>query len=302
MKNSMGNHAIFYQKKGMYILNTTNLLQDIQLNYNQYTKTEKKIADFVIGNVNRVLFMSITDLAEASGVADASVYRFCRNVGAKGYQDFKMKLSFSVSSDETSVAETENVKIDSLEYILDKILQNHISVLKETRMLISQEELRKALQMMEAAKNIYFFGIGDSLLTAKEARNKFMRICNKVNSIDDPHMQAMTASMAGAEDLIFIISYSGATKDNVYVAEIAKKAGAKVIGITHFIKSPLTSYTDVLLVCGSNEGPLDGGAMGTKLSQLYVIDVLFQEYYARNKQISVENNKKTSRAVVDKLY
>ena len=52
MKNSMGNHAIFYQKKGMYILNTTNLLQDIQLNYNQYTKTEKKIADFVIGNLS----------------------------------------------------------------------------------------------------------------------------------------------------------------------------------------------------------------------------------------------------------
>lgn len=290
------------RQKGMKILNTTNLLQDIQLNYNQFTKTEKKIADFVIGNANQVLFMSITDLAEASGVADASVYRFCRSVGAKGYQDFKMKLSFSISPDEMSVTETENFKIDSLEYTLDKILQNHISVLKETRMLIRQEALRKTLRMMEEAKNIYFFGIGDSLLTAKEARNKFMRICNKVNSIDDPHMQAMTASMAGADDLIFIISYSGATKDNVYVAEIAKKAGAKVIGITHFIKSPLTNYTDVLLVCGSNEGPLDGGAMGTKLSQLYVIDVLFQEYYARNKQESMENNKKTSRAVVDKLY
>ncbi len=283
-------------------MNTTNLLQDIQLNYNQFTKTEKKIADFVIGNVNSVLFMSITDLAEASGVADASVYRFCRSVGAKGYQDFKMKLSFSVSPDEMSMTETENFKIDSLDYTLDKILQNHISVLKETRMLIRQEALRKTLRMMEEAKNIYFFGIGDSLLTAKEARNKFLRICNKVNTIDDPHMQAMTASMAGADDLIFIISYSGATKDNVYVAEIAKKAGAKVVGITHFIKSPLTNYTDVLLVCGSNEGPLDGGAMGTKLSQLYVIDVLFQEYYARNKQESMENNKKTSRAVVDKLY
>ena len=298
----MGNHAIFSRKKGMKILNTTNLLQDIQLNYNQFTKTEKKIADFVIGNVNRVLFMSITDLAEASGVADASVYRFCRSVGAKGYQDFKMKLSFSVSTDEMSETETEDFKIDSLEYTLDKILQNHISVLKDTRMLINQETGGRTLRLMEAAKNIYFFGIGDSLLTAKEARNKFLRICNKVNSIDDPHMQAMTASMAGAEDLIFIISYSGATKDNVYVAEIAKRSGAKVIGITHFIKSPLTNYTDVLLVCGSNEGPLDGGAMGTKLSQLYVIDVLFHEYYSRNKQVSVENNKKTSRAVVDKLY
>ena len=115
-------------------------------------------------------------------------------------------------------------------------------------------------------------------------------------------MQAMTASMAGPGDLFFIISYSGATKDNVYVAEIAKNVGAKVIGITHFIKSPLTNYTDVLLICGSNEGPLDGGAMGTKLSQLYVIDVLFHEYYTRNKQVSAENNKRTSRAVVEKLY
>lgn len=140
----------------MLILNTTNLLQDIQLNYNQFTKTERKIADFVIGNLNRVLFMSITDLAEASGVADASVYRFCRSVGAKGYQDFKMKLSFSASADEMDAAETENFKIDSLEYTLDKILQHHIGVLKETRMLIRQEAVRKTLQMMEEAKNIYF--------------------------------------------------------------------------------------------------------------------------------------------------
>lgn len=298
----MDNHAVFPYKKRGQTLNTTNILQDMQLIYNQFTKTEKKIADFVMSNVNRVLFMSITDLAEASGVADASVYRFCRSVGAKGYQDFKMKLSLSVSPDEMSVMEKENLNIDSLEYTLDKILQNHISVLKETRLLLGKDAVRKTLRLMEEAKNIYFFGIGDSLLTAKEARNKFLRICNKVNVIDDPHMQAMTASMAGKEDLIFIISYSGATKDNVHVAQIAKKAGARVIGITHFIKSPLTNYADVLLVCGSNEGPLDGGAMGTKLSQLYVIDVLFHEYYSRNKQVSMENNKKTSRAVVDKLY
>ena len=153
----MGNHAIFSQKRGMPMVNTTNLLQDIQLNYNQLTKTEKKIADFVIGNVNQVLFMSITDLAEASGVADASVYRFCRSVGAQGYQDFKMKLSFSVSTDEISETETENFKIDSMDYTLDKILHKHIGVLKETRMLIEQEAVRKTLLMMEEAENIYFY-------------------------------------------------------------------------------------------------------------------------------------------------
>ena len=283
----------------------SSLILDIQLSYNQFTKTEKKIADFVVQNTNRVLFMSITELSEACGVADASVHRFCRTMGVKGYQEFKMKLSLSITSEEEEVAsESEEMDLnnDSLEFSLDKILQGHINALRETRTLMRMDEIEKAIKMMENAQNIYFFGIGDSLLTAREARNKFLRICKKVSCVDDPHMQAMTASMAGPEDVIFIISYSGATKDNIYVAKIAKKVGAKIVGITRFLKSPLTTYTDALLVCGSNEGPLDGGSMGAKLSQLYIIDVLFQEYYRRNKEISVDNNKKTSKAVVDKLY
>ena len=282
----------------------SSLILDIQLSYNQFTKTEKKIADYVVQNTNKVLFMSITELSESCGVADASVHRFCRTMGVKGYQEFKMKLSLSATSEEETTHEKDdlNLNIDSLEFILDKILQGHISALKETRTLMRMEEIERAVKMMEDAENIYFFGIGDSLLTAREARNKFLRICNKVSCIDDPHMQAMTASMAGSNDVIFIISYSGATKDNIYGAKIAKKVGAKIVGITRFLKSPLTSYTDALLVCGSNEGPLDGGSMGAKLSQLYIIDVLFQEYYRRNKEASVENNKKTSKAVVDKLY
>ncbi|MGN1314038.1 MAG: MurR/RpiR family transcriptional regulator [Lachnospiraceae bacterium] len=282
----------------------SNLLLDIQVSYNQFTKTEKKIAEFIIKNTNQVLFMSITDLADACTVADASVHRFCRTMGLKGYQEFKMKLSLSLSPEESrSVGQgSSSLKVDSLGFTLDQILQSHIAALKETRMLMQEEEVEKTLLMMENAKNIYFFGVGDSLLTAKEARNKFLRITGKVICIDDPHMQAMMASMVGKEDLIFIISYSGSTKDNVHVAKIAKKSGAKIVGITRFLKSPLTGHTDTLLVCGSNEGPLDGGSMGAKLSQLYIIDVLFQEYYRRNPEVSTENNKKTSRAVVEKLY
>lgn len=282
----------------------SSLILGIQLSYNQFTKTEKKIADFVLQNTNKVLFMSITELAEECRVAEASVHRFCRTVGVKGYQEFKMKLSLSAAPEEDAFVEKNSLDrdMDSLEFSLDRILQSHISALKETRMLMHMGEIERIVQMIEDASNIYFFGIGDSLLTAREARNKFLRICNKVNCIEDPHMQAMTASMAGPKDVIVIISYSGATKDNIYVAKIAKEAGAKIVGITRFLKSPLTGYTDALLVCGSNEGPLDGGSMGAKLSQLYIIDVLFQEYYRRNKEISIENNKKTSKAVVDKLY
>lgn len=276
------------------------LLLDIRLLYNQFTKTEKKIADYVSQNANQVLFMSITDLADACRVADASVHRFCRTMGVKGYQEFKMKLSLSMAADEPE--EAGSAEADSPQGTMDRILESHVNALKETNTLLDRENIEKTVGMMEKAKHIYFFGIGDSLLTAMEARNKFLRIMNKVSCVDDPHMQAMTASMADEEDLIVFISYSGSTKDNVYVAEIAAKVGARIVAITRFVKSPLTAYADSVLLCGSNEGPLEGGSMGAKLSQLYIVDVLFHEYYRRNSGISTENNKKTSRAVVEKLY
>lgn len=282
----------------------SSFLTEIQLSYNQFTKTEKKIADYVIKNAEQVLFMSISDLSDACRVADASVYRFCRTVGLKGYQEFKMKLSLSLSNDDSA----EKAKGDSapqymgLDYILDGILETNINTLKETRRLADFDSISEVVTMMKEAKRIYFFGVGDSLLVAQIARNVFLRITNKVFCVEDPHMQAMTASMATEEDLIIILSYSGSTKDNVYVANIAKEAGAKVVAISRFLKSPLTSYTDVLLLCGSNEGPLEGGTMGTKMSQMFVIDVLFHEYYRRNHEDSKTNNRKTSRAVVEKLY
>lgn len=282
----------------------SSFLTEIQLSYNQFTKTEKKIADYVIKNAEQVLFMSISDLSDACRVADASVYRFCRTVGLKGYQEFKMKLSLSLSNDDSA----EKAKGDSapqymgLDYILDGILETNINTLKETRRLADFDSISEVVTMMKEAKRIYFFGVGDSLLVAQIARNVFLRITNKVFCVEDPHMQAMTASMATEEDLIIILSYSGSTKDNVYVANIAKEAGAKVVAISRFLKSPLTSYTDVLLLCGSNEGPLEGGAMGTKMSQMFVIDVLFHEYYRRNHEDSKTNNRKTSRAVAEKLY
>lgn len=279
-------------------------LTEIQLSYNQFTKTEKKIADYILKNADKVLFMSISDLADACKVADASVNRFCRTVGTRGYQEFKMKLSLSYAPDETfGKKKSQNMDDQGApEQEADRILEKYITALRETRNLLDPAEIEKAVEMMEKAERILFCGIGDSLLIAQAAASRFLRITNKVSCISDPHMQAMAASMAAEKDLFVFISYSGATKDNVLVAQIAKEAGAKIATITRFLKSPLTAYTDVLLLCGSDEGPLEGGSIEAKFGQLFLIDILFNEYYCRNEAISKRNNRKTSKAVVEKLF
>lgn len=283
----------------------SNILLDIQVSYSRMTKTEKKIADYVTANSDKVIFMSISELAESVGVADASVHRFCRTLGMKGYQEFKMLISLSLSEDSnprirnTAVAEDDIHHTDKL---ADELMEGHFNALKETRMFLNREDIRSVVGHMLKARHIYFFGVGDSMLTAQDARNRFLRITHKVSCIEDPHLQAMTASMTTKEDVIFFISFSGATKDNIYVASIARQTGAKLVGITRFIKSPLAEYMDYVLISGSKEGPLEGGSMGVKITQLYIIDILFHEYYKRNHSESVDNNKKTSKAVVEKLF
>lgn len=285
-------------------MDNMNLILKIQSVYNQFTKAEKKVADFCLQHKEEVPFLSITDLADACGVGDTSVYRFCRTLELEGYQEFKMKLSLSqgTASMESRLLRTPKGEPDTLDAMAQKVRKLHMGAIEETYMLLDREALGKTLELLERAERVYFFGIGDSLLAAAEARNKFLRITGKVICIQDPHMQAMAASMAGEKDLLFIISYSGATKDNIQAARLGKQAGARVVCISHFQKSPLTAFCDAVLLCGAKEGPLDGGSMSAKLGQLFLIDLLYQAYYERNSRECIANNEKATAAVLEKLY
>lgn len=284
---------------------TYDLISKIREGYEQYTKAERKVAQFVLEQPKQVLFMSISDLADACEVGDTSVFRFCRSLKLQGYQEFKMKLSLCLGSEGHSDNEEAHDAISLKEpfgILAKKILQNNVSVLNETHALIREETFDHAMDYLDAAQRIHFFGVGTSALSAMVAMNKFLRITPHVYSTMDSHMQAMTAAMLSENDLAVVISYSGATKDTIHVAKLAKNAGAKVVSITRFAKSPLTTYSDVTILCGANEGPLDGGSTSAHMSQMFLIDVMYMEYYRRKIVTSNENKQKTASAVIEKIY
>ena len=279
--------------------NNPNLILHIQSTYNQLTKTEKKVATYVLENTEQVLYMSITDLADACGVGDTSVYRFCRTMGLQGYQEFKVQLSLCHAGFDSAIHVGSKAGIEDL---ADCVMKVNMKAIQDTYMLLDRVTIDKVVTMMDEARRVYFFGIGDSLLIAKIAYNRFLRITGKVFCIDDPHVQSMAVSIANEEDLIILISYSGATKDNIHVAKEAKKVGAKIACITHYKKSLLTSYSDAILLCGAKESPLDGGSMAGKMALLFIIDMLYQEFYKRNSEEAKINREKTAKSVIEKSY
>lgn len=278
-------------------------LTRIRLEYNQFTKAEKKVADYILQNSREVLFMSITGLAEACEVGDTSVFRFCKTLKLKGYQEFKMMLSLSLHDEATGQGRLEgDINLtDSFAEVSQKVLNTNMSALEETYSLLNEEQFGQVIDCLYQAKRICFFGVGASMISALKAANKFMRIEPKVFCVQDAHMQAMAASMMEEGEAAVLFSYSGATKDTIHAARLAKKAGAKTICITRFLRSPLTSFSDITLLCGANEGPLQGGSTSSEISQLFLIDLMYTEYYRRYFERCNRNNEKASVSVLDKM-
>jgi DNA-binding MurR/RpiR family transcriptional regulator len=278
------------------------ILSLIRSSYNSFTNTEKKVADYILENIKDVIYMSITDLADACNVGESSVFRFCKTMDLKGYQEFKIALAHSLSLDEGApVLSSEITKQDTIGDLSSKILTTNVNALTETFNLINENEISKAIDAMINANRVHFFGVGASLMTAMEAKNKFMRITNKTECSLDSHLQIMTAALLTEEDVAILISYSGSTKDTIDVAKLAKENRAKLICITRFAKSPLTNYSDITLLCGSNEGPLQGGSLSAKISQLYLLDILYAEYFRRTQRESTINKENTAKSVIEKM-
>lgn len=275
----------------------------IESSYDKFTKSEKIVADFVFDNPQKVLYTSITDLAEMCGVGDTTVFRFCKALKLNGYQEFKMLLAQDIANKKG----TSNVLAgtidpdDDIRSVCQKTLSTNIAALNETFQLLDFEAVMKAVDYISAARRIHFFGIGSSGVIALEAKQKFMRILPNVEFVADCHMQCMAASLLDSRDLAIIFSYSGSTKDMIEVHKLAKQNGCKSICITKFAKTALTVQADLVLLCGSNEGPLDGGASSTSIVQLYLLEVLYMYYFVKHYNQSRDNKARTTEAISAKL-
>lgn len=271
--------------------------------YSKFTKSEKIVADFIVDNPEKVLYTSITDLAEICGVGDTTVFRFCKALKLNGYQEFKMYLAqdLAVKTGSDYMITGSICQEDDVQTICKKALTVDFAALTQTFEGLDFNAVERVVEMIEKAGKIQFFGMGSSGVIALEAKMKFMRIMPNVEYIADCHMQYMSAALMNEEDLAVIFSYSGSTKDSIEIAKQIKRSGCKLVCITRYANSYLASMADIVLVCGSNEGPLDGGASSTTMVQLYILDVLYLQYFKKNYQKSKLNKERTTEAISSKV-
>lgn len=273
----------------------------IRASYATLSEKEKEIGDFILNQPEIFIHSTISQVAEEVGVADATVFRFAKRLGYKGYQ--AMRIAFA--SEFISFTKDIHEKIDDSDdekTIAEKVFKSNIRTLEDTLQVIDQERLKSAVNALVSARKIDFYGNGGSGSIAMDAHHKFLRNGLLTSCYTDGHLQTMSAAQLTDKDVVVCISHSGTSRDVLHALDVAKSNGATTIGITHFAKTPLSEKADIVFMTVSLETEYRSEALASRLAQLSIIDALYVNVSVKlNERMKSSLNKMRNAISVKKV-
>lgn len=268
----------------------------IKTSYSGFSEKERQIADYILTAPENIVHSTINQVAEDLGVADATVFRFCKRIGFKGYQAMKIALATEVVSPIEDIHETIT-ESDNEKAVAEKIFQSNIRTLESTQKIIESMNFEDAVKALLQARRIEFYGSGGSGIIASDAHHKFIRTGIPSVAYTDSHLQLMSASQLTEEDVVVFISHSGTNKDILEVFNVVKETGAKAVAITNYAKSPLSQKADIVLYSVSTETDYRSEALSSRIAQLSIIDSLYVNIMLAKKDEAKESLQKTRNAL-----
>ncbi|MGP4069236.1 MurR/RpiR family transcriptional regulator [Halobacillus sp. B29] len=275
---------------------TKHVINRIRSSYSQFSEKEKLIADYILENRDQIVHSTINQVADDLMVADATVFRFCKRLGFKGYQAMKIALASETVNPIQDIHETITENDTDLE-ITEKVFQANIRALEASRDIQNYESLAKAMDDLLSAERVFFYGSGGSGILAMDAHHKFLRTGMETHAYTDSHLQLMSASQLREGDLAVVISHTGSNKDILDIVDVAKSNGARVMAITNFAKSPLTKSVDLSLYTVAQETEFRSEALASRIAGLTLIDSLFVNYSIKKKEQAKASTQKMRNAI-----
>ncbi|HEX4858308.1 MAG TPA: SIS domain-containing protein [Usitatibacteraceae bacterium] len=234
--------------------------------------SECAVARFVLAHPHRVVSMSFPEIAAAASVSQPTVARFCHALGFAGFREFKLRLAQSLAGGVPYV-HRDVAPNDSMADAGGKVFDRAIAALTTARNHLDAAALQRAVRCLARARQIEFYGAGNSGIVAMDAQHKFFRLGVPASAYNDPHVHIMAAALLGKQDVVVAISGSGRSADLLKSVKMARASGATVIAITAGA-SPLVALADVALLAEPSEDLEVYAPMTSRLVHLTLLDAL----------------------------
>lgn len=279
---------------------TSSGLARIQAIYKDLSPKVQAVADHILNHPQDVVHLSITELAEVTKCAEATIFRLCRLIGMKGYQELKISLASEMVEQPVQNIHEEVSSEDTMMEVARKIFTSNIIGITDTLNVLDADSLDRAVSLLDQAGKVCIYAVGGSAPIAMDAYHKFIRAGLDCIAHSDPHFQVMTAALLDRDSVALAISHSGSNKDVIEALKVAKKAGAKTIALTSYTKSPLAQLSDVKLYTSTKETSFRTEAISARIAQLCVIDALYVGVSLKRQTETLGNLQKIREVISDK--
>ena len=233
-----------------------NLFAKIQSNYNDFSKGQKKLADYIMANYEQAVFMTAVRLGNEVGVSESTAVRFAVELGYEGYPEFRQALEEVVLNKLNSVQRMEvsysNIPEDK---ILSTVLMDDIEKIKQTlENENNKEAFHQAVGAILKARRVYIVGIRSCAPLAAFIEFYLHQILDDVRLVTSNNTSEMFEQMmkVDSSDVVIGISFPRYSMRTLKAMEFANNRRAKIITITDSIHSPINLYSACSLLAKSD--------------------------------------------------
>lgn len=238
--------------------------------YSNFTSTEAVIADFFIHN-NKKQDFSAQSVSDKLFVSKASLSRFAKKCGFKGYREFIYRYEQFFNEEEKNVGKLKKNVLSTYQQLLDR-----------SYTLTDEAQLKRVSDMLMKYKKVYVYGIGSSGIVAMEFKIRFMRLGLNVESVVDAHIMQMNSVLIDEDTLVIGFTVSGKTKIILKGLKAAKARKAKTIIVTSNNDFKLHEFCDEMILIAVTKNLAIGNVISPQFPMLVVVDILYSHFLNSN--------------------
>ena len=252
------------------------VLDTICASLDTFFESERKIGTYIIQHTAKVVDMTVGELAQACGVSDASVSRFCKKIDMKGFHHLKITLAKEISERGKEEEEVSNhISVNDIGQSLKNILANKVTEITQTVSMMDTKQLHEILDKLNTAKTVQFFAVGNTIPVAIDGAFKLNQIGIPAVSGTIWETQIGYTYNMTADDVVIAISNSGESTAVLRALEAARSAGATTISITNSEKSSVAQLSDYHITTATREKLFLDGYCFSRVSATTVIEILY---------------------------